>query len=117
MEIGSRGGGHHVQGLHVGAVVLALVCQHHLVRVTAKQVTISNEAGKRQEASAWIYLFFKVYMDQVTIDAMVRPYLGLALLPTCWYLTPCNLNLALGLATVVYSDGLRFNWSRAGQPC
>ena len=45
MEIGSRGGGHHVQGLHVGAVVLALVFQHHLVRVTAKQVTISNEGG------------------------------------------------------------------------
>ena len=45
MVKGSRGGGDHLQGLLDGAVVLALVHLIHLVRVTAKQVTISNEDG------------------------------------------------------------------------
>ena len=73
-----------------------------MVRVTAKQVTISNEAGERQEDSTWMDIFIlkkiQCHMDQVT-DAMVLPYLGLGLLPKCWYLTAYNLTLALGVAT------------------
>ena len=93
MEIGSWGGGHHVQGLHVGAVVLALVCLHHLVRVTAKQVTISNEAGERQEEQyVDIFILKKLRVLWTKLRDYGSSYLGLALLLKCWCLTatlPC----------------------------
>ena len=89
MEIGSWGGGHHVQGLHVGAVVLALVCLHHLVRVTAKQVTISNEAGERQEeqyVDIFILKKLRVLWTKLRILWFFLPGVGSApqvLVPDC----------------------------------
>jgi hypothetical protein len=61
MGKGSRGGGYHLQGLHAGAVVLTLAAQVHLLRVTAKRVTINNEAkdGNALETFIW-----KLTMDQ-----------------------------------------------------
>ena len=79
MEIGSRGGGNHLQGLLVGAVVLTLVHLVHLVRVTAQQVTISNEEGltRRQYSGAYI-----LDAPAVVLLAIFLPNLGLALLLT-----------------------------------
>jgi hypothetical protein len=57
MGKGSRGGGYHLQGLHAGAVVLTLAALVHLLRVTAKRVTINNEVGsKRWQCAGDLYL-------------------------------------------------------------
>ena len=50
---GSRGGGTHLQGLLVQAGVCELEALVHLVRVTTRVVTISNEEGSAKGTLRW----------------------------------------------------------------
>ena len=50
---GSRGGGTHLQGLLIQAVVCELEALVHLVRVTTRVVTISNEEGSAKGTLRW----------------------------------------------------------------